>query len=243
MSAWEPSLIASPQSPTLRSILMPGVSLGTRNIDMPWYALTSGSVTAITMRNDAVFAFDEKYFQPLMTHSSPSLSRAALEQRGVGAGVRLGHRVAREALAVEQRLEVLLLLLVGAVVGDDLGVAGVGRLAPEHDRRPLRPAEDLVEQRELELAVALAAELGAEVGRPQALAPDLLLEGVDDRPTLAASAGGTAGAGTRGRAARTPPARSCRPSPASPGTRDRSRSPTPWWLPLLCRSRLVRTRF
>jgi len=33
-------------------------------------------------------------------------------------------------------------------VGDDLGVAGVGRLAAEHDRRPQRPAEDLVEERE-----------------------------------------------------------------------------------------------
>jgi len=53
-------------------MLTPGVSVGTRNIDMPWYALTSGSVTAMTMRNDALRAFDEKNFHPLMTHSSPS---------------------------------------------------------------------------------------------------------------------------------------------------------------------------
>ena len=39
---------------------------------MPLYGLTSGLVTTITMRNDAVLAFDEKNFQPLMTHSSPS---------------------------------------------------------------------------------------------------------------------------------------------------------------------------
>ena len=39
---------------------------------MPWYALTSGSVTAMTMRNDEVLALDEKNFHPLMTHSSPS---------------------------------------------------------------------------------------------------------------------------------------------------------------------------
>ena len=32
---------------------------------MPWYALTSGSVTAITMRNDDVRALDEKNFQPV----------------------------------------------------------------------------------------------------------------------------------------------------------------------------------
>ena len=65
-------------------------------------------------------------------------------------------------------------------MGDDLGVAGVGRLAAEHDRRPLRAAEDLVEQRQLQLAVALPAELGAEVGRPQPLAAHLLLQRVDD---------------------------------------------------------------
>ena len=61
---------------------MPGVSVGTRNIDMPWYALTSGLVTAMTMRNDAVFAFDEKNFQPLMTHSSPSLTARVVNSVG-----------------------------------------------------------------------------------------------------------------------------------------------------------------
>jgi hypothetical protein len=45
---------------------------------MPLYGLTSGLVTAITMRNDAVLALDEKYFQPLMTHSSPSLTARVL---------------------------------------------------------------------------------------------------------------------------------------------------------------------
>ena len=49
---------------------------------MPWYALTSGSVTAITMRNDAVRALDEKYFQPSITHSSPS--RRARVVKSVG---------------------------------------------------------------------------------------------------------------------------------------------------------------
>ncbi len=56
----------------------PGVSVGTKNIDMPLYGLTSGLVTAMTMRNDAVFAFDEKYFQPLITHSLPSLTARVL---------------------------------------------------------------------------------------------------------------------------------------------------------------------
>ncbi len=98
--------------------------------------------------------------------------------------MRLGHRVAGEDLAVEERLEIALLLIVGAVVREDLGVAGVGRLAPEDDRRPLRPPEDLVEQRELELSVALAAELRAQVRRPQVVAPHFLLERVEDLAQL-----------------------------------------------------------
>ncbi len=53
---------------------MPGVSLGTRNIDMPLYGLTSGLVTAMTMRKVDVLALDEKNFHPWMTHSSPSLT-------------------------------------------------------------------------------------------------------------------------------------------------------------------------
>ena len=134
---------------------------------------TSGSVTAMTMRNDAVLAFDEKNFQPLMTHSSPSLHRAGREHRRVGAGVRLGHRVAGEASRRRAAAGGSAPSARGAVVGDDLGVAGVGRLAAEDDRRPRRPAEDLVEQRQLQLAVALAAELGAEVGGPQALVAHL----------------------------------------------------------------------
>ena len=44
---------------------------------MPWYGLTSGSVTAMTMRNAAVLAFEEKNFHPLMTHSSPSRRRGS----------------------------------------------------------------------------------------------------------------------------------------------------------------------
>src|SRR5205823_12294950 len=83
MSAWLPSWPrVSPMRPTLRTMLTPGVSVGTRNIDMPWYALTSGFVTTMTMRNAAVLALDEKYFQPLMTHSSPSLTARVLNNVG-----------------------------------------------------------------------------------------------------------------------------------------------------------------
>ena len=51
-----------------------GGVVGTRNIDMPLYGLTSGLVTAMTMRKDDVLALDEKNFHPLITHSSPSLT-------------------------------------------------------------------------------------------------------------------------------------------------------------------------
>src|SRR5437763_5720351 len=83
MSAWLPSWPrVSPMRPTLRTMFTPGVSVGTRNIDIPWYGLTSGFVTAMTMRNDAVLAFDEKYFHPLITHSSPSFSARVVKRVG-----------------------------------------------------------------------------------------------------------------------------------------------------------------
>ena len=79
MPSW-PSPKCSPISPMLRTISTPGVSVGTRNIDIPWYALTSGSVTAMTMRKAEVRAFDEKNFHPSITHSSPS-RRARVSKR------------------------------------------------------------------------------------------------------------------------------------------------------------------
>jgi len=65
-------------------------------------------------------------------------------------------------------------------VREDLGVAGVGRLAAEDVRRPHRAAEDLVQERELHLPVARAAELGPEVARPEAVLPDLGLQRIGD---------------------------------------------------------------
>ena len=128
--------------------------------------------------------------EPLLAVDHPlvTVALAAGDEQGrVGARVRLGHRVAGRDRPVEQRLEVLGLLLLGAVVGEDLRVARVRRLAPEHRRRPMRPAEQLVEQGQLELAVALTAELRAKVARPKMLISDLLLQRADDaqRPLVA----------------------------------------------------------
>ena len=43
-------LVGSPPTATFRTMFTPGVSVGTISIDMPWYGLTSGSLTAITIR-------------------------------------------------------------------------------------------------------------------------------------------------------------------------------------------------
>ena len=55
-----------------------------------------------------------------------------------------------------------------------------GAWQPKMTGAQLRPAEDLVEQAQLHLPVALATEVGAQVRRPQALVAYLLLERVDD---------------------------------------------------------------
>ena len=39
---------------------------------MPWVGLTSGLVTAMTIRNEAKRAFEVNHFYPLITQSSPS---------------------------------------------------------------------------------------------------------------------------------------------------------------------------
>ena len=52
------------------------------------------------------------------------------------AALRLGHRVTRRDLTVEQRMQVALLLLLGAEQREDLGVAGVGGLRSENRRGP-----------------------------------------------------------------------------------------------------------
>src|SRR5215218_9215402 len=63
-------------------ISTPGVSVGTMNIDICWYGGLSGSVTAITMRNDENLACDENHFSPLMTHSSPSCTAVVVNTFG-----------------------------------------------------------------------------------------------------------------------------------------------------------------
>ena len=155
--------------------------------------------------------------EPLAAVDDPVVAvehRGRLEQRRVRArGVRLGHRERRLEVAGQQRVQPLLLLVLRAGQREDLRVARVGRRVAEHDRRERRRAEDLVHQAELDLAEALAAELGVEVRRPQAALAHLLLQRRDRAPEA------------RRRRARRRSSRSAR----SPRARTRASSPAAAW--------------
>lgn len=96
----------------------------------------------------------------------PVPHRPGGEELRIRARVRFGHREAGEYLALQQRGEVLRLLFIGAVLGEDLRVTGIGGLRTENQRRPAGTAENLVQQRQSHLAVSLAAEIWFEVRRP-----------------------------------------------------------------------------
>ncbi len=68
------------------------------------------------------------------------------------------------------------LLLRGAVMGEDLGVAGIRCLRPENNRAEAGAAELFVHQGQFELAVALAAQFRPQVAGPQAAFLNLLLQ-------------------------------------------------------------------
>ena len=111
--------------------------------------------------------------EPLVAVDDPlvAVQLGARDQPGrVGAGaLRLRHREARADLAVEQRLEPALLLRVGAVLGEDLHVAGVGRRAVEDHRRDAAAAHLLAEH-----PVLPVGEPGAEAVVRQEQVPEAL---------------------------------------------------------------------
>ena len=100
---------------------------------------------------------------------------AALDVARVGRGDRrLGHGEAGADLAVEQRLQPLLLVLLGAVAGEHFHVAGVGRRAVDRLGGDRGAAEDLADRRVFEVgeahrAVRVAAvAVGRQEHVPQA---------------------------------------------------------------------------
>src|SRR3977135_3118109 len=138
----------------------------------------------MTIRKSAIEALDENHLWPLITHSSPSrtarvwssvgsepaVSGSVIEtadfrspaRSGGGHGgfaLGLGHREGRLQVTGQERVQPAVLLLGRSGESEDLGVAGVRRLVAEGQRRVRRGPEDLVHESELDLAVALAAEL------------------------------------------------------------------------------------
>ncbi len=121
--------------------------------------------------------------EPLLALDHPLVAVApgrGGEERGVGPALGLGHRVARRDATFEKGLEEPFLLRRRPVVGQDLGVARIGRLAPEDARGEGGAAQDLVHVGQADLPITLAPELGGQVGRPQALGPYPFLEGPDE---------------------------------------------------------------
>ena len=150
-------------------ISTPGVFRGTTN--MPF--------VHITKRMSATRPVD---CEPLLTVDDPLVPVAdcvSLEQARVRPALRLGHRVGREHVLVQQRHEPPLLLLLGPVGGEHLHVPGVGCSGAENLRRRGVAADHLVQQRQLQLAEPGTAELLVEEDRPEPLLLDLLLERAD----------------------------------------------------------------
>ncbi len=118
--------------------------------------------------------------EPLATVDDPLVAVAhggGLQQRRIrSGGVGLGHAEGGLQIAGQQWMQVAIFLLGRAGEREDLRVARVGRRIAERERRDRARAQDLVHEAELDLPVALTAELGVQVSCPQALRPDLVLE-------------------------------------------------------------------
>ena len=128
--------------------------------------------------------------EPFLTIDHPFVPdqfRPAGELPRIGARLRLCHRVARRDLAGKQGFKVLALLLRGAEAGQDLHIAGVGRLTAENGRPETAAPEDLVHQAQLDLAVALSAQMRIEMAGPKRLFLDDLLERRHGRRRTAAT--------------------------------------------------------
>jgi hypothetical protein len=98
---------------------------------------------------------------------------------------RLGHREARTDLAVEQRDQPLLLLLVGAELGEDLHVAGVGRRAVGRLAEQRRRPHHLAQRRVVDVGQAGAPLVVGEEEVPEVALLRLLLQLLHDLGRMA----------------------------------------------------------
>ena len=139
-------------------------------------------MTAITIPNAAPSAPDENHLCPSITHSSPS--RTARVRSVVGSEPGTSGSVIEKNERISPATsgrEPALLLLVGAEQVEDLGVAGVRRLAAEDELAPHRAADLLVQVRVVEEAGAGAAGLGRHVRRPEPALAHLVAQLRDER--------------------------------------------------------------
>ena len=157
------------------------------------------------------------HFSPVMTHSSPSRT-ARLEQvrsdLPCGSVIEYADQISWFSMGSSQRSSVARCRTPRA--SPCCRCRGGGR---EHLRRRRIPPQDLVQQPELQLPVAGAAEFLVEEDGPQALRLDLVR-----RPLTKALIFGSrerTAYGRRTRAARSPPGRTPQPNRASSGTEDR----------------------
>src|SRR5436305_4911415 len=60
----------------------PSALVGTMKVERRWYGGASGSVTAITIRNDEKCALDENHFSPLIAQLSPRSSARVAKTLG-----------------------------------------------------------------------------------------------------------------------------------------------------------------
>ena len=98
----------------------------------PWCFGASGSVRATSMHHFASCASVVHTFWPDHDPAAVALHRARLQRREVGAGLGLREALAPDLLGGQDRLEVALLLLLGAVRDHDR--------AAHHEARARSPA-------------------------------------------------------------------------------------------------------
>ena len=125
--------------------------------------------------------------EPFVAVNHPLVAVAAGSGRelpGIRPGAGFRHGEGAEDPALQQRVEPALLLLLRAGQGDQFGVSGVGRLVSEDVGGHVGGSDDLVHERQLHLSEALAAQFGAEVGRPETGVLDLGPQRFDDPQEL-----------------------------------------------------------
>ena len=122
---------------------------------------------------------------PLLALDDPLVAFAigfAGELFGIRSGLWLGHRERRNNFTIKEGLQIARLLCLRPEHCENLSIARVRSGRSENRRRPMGSAEDLVHQRQLELAESLTAKTGVQMAGPQSALFHLLLQRLEQRP-------------------------------------------------------------